>query len=86
MGDKPLTPEELEMKRRPAAYYKLFAAVYPAIERESAKYQNFYSLTHIFDGYDSLIYIDDAHVTPIGNQLIAARMLDVILAESSDEK
>ena len=86
VGNKPLTAEELDMKRRPEAYYKLFTVVYPTIERESAKYQNFYSLVHIFDGYDSLIYIDDAHVTPIGNQLIAASMLDVIQAQSSDEK
>jgi hypothetical protein len=85
-GNKPLTSEELDMKRRPEAYYKLFTAVYLTVERESAKYQNFYSMVHFFDGYDSLIYIDDAHVTPIGNQLIAERMLDIILAQSSNEK
>ena len=43
-------------------------------------------MVHIFDRYDSLIWIDEAHVTPIGNQLIAERMLDVIQARSSDEK
>jgi hypothetical protein len=88
-GNKPLTPEEQEMKHRAeteAAFYKLYTAVYQTIERESSKYQNFYSMVHIFDRYDSLIWIDTAHVTPIGNQLIAARMLDVIRARSSDEK
>ena len=86
MGNKPLAPEELHMMRRPEAFYKLYTAVYPTIERESAKYQNLYSMVHIFDGYDSLIYIDDVHVTPIGNQLIAERMLAVIQARSSNEK
>jgi hypothetical protein len=88
-GNKPLTPEEREMKHRvetEAAFYKLYTAVYQTIERESSKYQHLYSMVHIFDRYDSLIWIDAAHVTPIGNQLIAERMLDVIQTRFSDEK
>jgi hypothetical protein len=86
-GNKPLTPEEQEMKRETesdAALPKLYTAVYQTVERESSKYQNFYSMVHIFDHYDSLIWIDAAHVTPIGNRLIAARMLDIIQARSYD--
>jgi hypothetical protein len=89
MGNKLLTSEEQEIKHRTeieVAFAKLYAAVYQTIERESSQYQNLYSMVHIFDRYDSLIWIDAAHVTPIGNQLIAARMLDVIQARSSDEK
>src|SRR5947208_3960397 len=89
LGNKPLTPEEQEMKYRlesDVAIYKLFTAVYQTIERESSKYQNLYSMVHIFDRYDSLIWIDEGHVTPIGNQVIAERMLDVIQARSSAEK
>ena len=89
LGNKPLTPEEQEMKYRlesDVALYKLFTAVYRTIERECSKYQNLYSMVHIFDRYDSLIWIDAAHVTPIGNQLIAEGMLDVIQTRSSDEK
>jgi hypothetical protein len=84
-GNKPLTAEEQEMKRGTeinAAFYKLYTAVYQIIERKSSQYQNLYSMVHIFDDYDSLIWIDAAHVTPIGNQLIAAKMLDVIQARS----
>src|SRR5947199_10634155 len=72
LGNKPLTPEEQEMKHRmesEAAFYKLCIAVYQTIARESTKYQNLYSMVHIFDHYDSLIWIDEAHVTAIGNQL-----------------
>jgi hypothetical protein len=61
-----------------AAFSKLSLAVYHAIERQSSKYRNLYSMVHIFDHYDPLIWIDEAHVTPVGNQLIAARILDVI--------
>jgi hypothetical protein len=43
-------------------------------------------MVHTFDHYDSLIWIDAAHITPIGNEVIAERMLDVIQARSSDEK
>ena len=89
LGNKPLTPEEQEMKHMmesDVALYKLFTAVYQTVERESSNYQNLYSMVHIFDRYDGLLWIDGGHVTPIGNQLIAKRMLDVIQARSSDEK
>ena len=89
LGNKPLTLEEQEMKRKAeadAAFDKLYTAVYRTIERESSKYQNLYSMVHVFDNCDSLIWIDAGHVTPIGNQLIAKRMLDIIQARSSDEK
>jgi hypothetical protein len=43
-------------------------------------------MVHVFDNVDSLIWIDAGHVTPLGNQLIAKRMLDIIQAQSSDEK
>jgi len=89
LGNKPLTPEEQEMNHGmeiEAAFSKLSRAVYHTLERQSSKYQNLYSMVHIFDHYDPLIWIDEAHVTPVGNQLIAASMLDVIHVQSSDEK
>jgi hypothetical protein len=85
LGNKPLTSEEQEMKHMMESgvvLYKLMTAVYQTIEGESLKYQNLYSMVHIFDRYDSLIFIDGAHVTPIGNQLIAKRMLDVMHVSS----
>jgi hypothetical protein len=88
-GNKPLTREEQAMKHRAeteAAFYKLYTAVYHTLERASAQHQSLHSLVHIFDHYDALVWIDAAHVTPIGNRLIAARMLDVIRAQSFDAK
>ena len=89
LSNKPLTPEEQEMKHkeeREAALHKLSVAVYHIVERESSKYQNFYSMMDVFDQYDSLMWIDSGHATPIGNQVIAERMLAVIQARSSGEK
>jgi hypothetical protein len=81
-GNKPLTLEEQEMKHRlenDVALSKLLTAVYQTIERESLKYQYLHSMVHIFDRSDSLMYIDESHVTPMGNQLIAEDMLRTIV-------
>ena len=91
LGNKPLTPEEQEMKRKAVsitdgAFGELYTAVYQTVERESSKYKNLHSMVHVFDNVDTLIWIDGGHVTPLGNQLIAKRMLDIIQARSSDEK
>jgi len=89
LGNKPLTPEEQAMQHEAAseaAFAKLSRAVYHTLERASAHYPHLYSMVHIFDHDEALIWIDEVHVTPVGNQLIAASMLDVIQARASDEK
>ena len=89
LGNKTLTLEEQKMKQKEeseTALYKLSTAVYDIVEKEYSKYQNFYSMVHVFDQYDSLMWIDGGHATPIGNQLIAERMLALLQARSSDEK
>jgi len=87
-GNKPLTREEQEIKQRlemDVALNKLLTAVYHTLELRSAEYQNLYTINHIFDGYNSLLWIDPYHVTPVGNQLIAQKMLDVMHAGSLSE-
>jgi hypothetical protein len=89
LGNKPLTPEEQEMKRREesqTAHHKLSTSVYDIVERESSKYQHLYSMVHVFDRYDSLMWIDGGHATPVGNQVIAEKMLAIIQAQPSDQK
>ena len=89
LGNKPLTPEEQEMKRKEesqTAHHKLSTSVYDIVERESSKYQHLYSMVHVFDRYDSLMWIDGGHATPVGNQVIAEKMLAVIQAQPSDKK
>jgi hypothetical protein len=83
MGSKPLTGEEQEIRRRlemEGALSKLVTSAYQAMELASSKYPNFHYMAHLFDGYDAPLYIDEWHVTPIGNRLIAQKMLDVLKA------
>jgi hypothetical protein len=86
-GNKRLTIEEKEMKFEEdsdPALSKLFTAVYQSLESEALKHQNMYSMTNVFDNSDGLMWIDGGHATPVGNEVIARRILDMIQARSHD--
>ena len=83
VGAKPLTTEEWELKRSlDPAQAKLYLAVYRKIEPQVPAYQNLMYLGAIFDGCTSLLWLDDVHFTPVGNELIAQKMLEVLRARS----
>jgi hypothetical protein len=80
-GKKALTQEERDLKGAvDPALQRLFDAVYEIAETYVGReeYRNLFSLTDVFDERESLIWLDDAHTTQVGNQLIAERMLRVI--------
>jgi lysophospholipase L1-like esterase len=78
-GKKHLTEEEGVLKRAvDPSLAKLYASVYHTMESRIPRHENLHSMTPIFDGHDSLIWLDDAHVTPAGNELIADGMLRAI--------
>src|SRR5262245_25189757 len=78
-GKKPLMKEEEALKRElDPALAKLYASVYHAMDSPVLRHENLHSLSSIFDGHDSLIWIDDSHVTPLGNELIADEMLRAV--------
>jgi lysophospholipase L1-like esterase len=80
LGDKSLTGEEQEMKRvLDPALIELYESVYRRVHQMAEKYDNLYYMVNIFDEYEPLVWIDDAHVTPEGNRLIAEKMLQVIM-------
>lgn len=84
VGKKPLTEEEKALKREvdpPLA--KLYASVYQAIDARVSEHDNLHSLSQIFDGYESLIWLDDAHVTPVGNELIADTMVRTLASRGA---
>ncbi len=88
-GNKPLTSEEQAIKLgTDPARIRLSNSMYRTIElvASEAEYENLYYLGHIFDKYTSLIWIDGWHVTPVGNQLIAQKMLDVVAARNQGHK
>jgi lysophospholipase L1-like esterase len=80
-GEKPLTPEEWELKRSlDPALAKLYLSVYRKIEPLIPECKNLIYLGAIFDDYKPLLWLDDAHVTPVGNELIAHKMIEVLRA------
>jgi hypothetical protein len=81
MGDKPLTTEEWELKRSlDPALAKLYLSVYRKIEQLIPECKELIYLGAIYDGYKPLLWLDDAHVTPVGNELIAHKMIEVLRA------
>jgi lysophospholipase L1-like esterase len=82
-GAKPLTPEEWELKRdQDPALTKLYLTVYRKIKPLIPQCQNLVYLGAIFDDYPSLLWLDDSHVTPVGHELIAQKILEVLKARS----
>ena len=78
-GKKHLTEEEEALKREvDPALAKLYASVDHTMESRIPRHENLHSLSRIFDGHDALIWLDDAHVTPVGNELIADGMLRAV--------
>lgn len=83
VGKKALTEEEKTLLRQVnPSLEKLSASVYQSIEPLIPKYDNFYSLTDTFDDQQSLMWLDDSHVTPVGNRLLAAKITQVIKTKS----
>jgi hypothetical protein len=79
VGKKALTPEEVEIKRAvDPTLTKLYLLAYRKVELLAPQQKNLLYLGGIFDGYEPLLWLDDVHVTPVGNKLIAQRMLQVI--------
>src|SRR5262245_9770893 len=84
MGNKPLTQEEQQMKwtyESDRALAKLDAAVYRAFDLESSRHERLTYLANIFDENRVSLWIDDSHVNPLGNDLIAETMVDAIMAK-----
>lgn len=78
-GTKPLTPDEKKLKHDlDPALARLYALAYRDIERFAQDRKNLIYLGHIFDNREELLWLDEVHVTPEGNKLIAQRMLEIL--------
>jgi len=83
IGEKLLTTEEQELKRSlDPALVKLYLAVYRKIKPLVLECKNLMYLGAIYDDFKPLLWLDDAHVTLVGNELIAQKMLEVLQARS----
>jgi hypothetical protein len=84
VGVKPLTTEEWELKRSlDPALAKLYLSVYRKIEPLVPEYPNLIYMGALYDDYKPLLWLDDAHITPVGNELIAQKMLEVQISSFS---
>jgi hypothetical protein len=67
------------------ALVNLVGVVYRNIEPAAPEYENLYYIGQAVEEQVSQIWIDWAHVTPVGNQLIAQEMLDAIRSRLAGE-
>jgi lysophospholipase L1-like esterase len=87
-GAKPLVPFEEQLKE---ARSKEFGgrvngglrAVYQEAETRSATSEHFVFLGHVFDKVPELIYVDEFHLDPLGNQLIAHAIAQAVQLDPS---
>jgi lysophospholipase L1-like esterase len=87
VGEKSLTSEELEMRRElDPVLIEFYQSVYHRVQQVAKKYENLYYIADTFDSANSQIYIDQVHVTPVGNRLIAERIFRVITGRNLLDK
>jgi hypothetical protein len=75
MGHKPLIPEEEAIANEvDPPLDRLYQSVQRGVSESTSAYLKLIDLTNIFDDHPDLVWIDDMHVTPIGNQILAGTM------------
>ena len=84
-GHKPLVPFEQQMAARDAsgtsaesAWFLTMAAVYREAERHAAGAEKFVFLGGLFDSTREPIYVDEAHLGPRGNEVVAQAIASYI--------
>ena len=78
-SQKPLVAEEQALADAvDPALDSLYHSVYRMIEAAAPRYSRLSDLTGIFDDYPGLLWIDEMHVTPLGNQMLASKITSVL--------
>ena len=77
-GNKPLVPFERKMSDRDrsgttpeSAWFLTMIEVFREAEKHSAQNGSFVFLAHLFDATREPVYVDEAHLGPRGNELVA---------------
>ena len=60
----------------------MYLSVYREIEPLVPEYKDLIYMGAIFNGCKFLLWLDDIHFTPVGNELIAQKMLEVLRSRS----
>jgi lysophospholipase L1-like esterase len=81
MGHKVLVAEEQAIARGvDSSLDALYQSAHKAVAAEAWTRPQLRDLTDAFDDYPDLVWIDDMHVTPEGNRVLAARIAAVLRA------
>ena len=80
--NKKLTEEELSIRDRYSNLQNGFEIVNQLINDYNIKEDNFINITNAFDDIEESIFLDFAHVTSIGNEAIARRILKILMAKN----
>jgi lysophospholipase L1-like esterase len=86
-GAKPLVPFERELKEARSKelggrVHRGLKAVYQEAETRSAASGSFVFLGHVFDRVQELVYVDEFHLDPQGNQIIARAIAQTVRLSS----
>ena len=89
-GAKPLAPFEQQLrearsKELGGRVHRGLEAVYQEAEARSAAAQSFVFLGHIFDGVQEPLYVDEFHLDPRGNQIIAHAIAQAVRPGSAPD-
>lgn len=68
------------------AYARLFRRTYDLAKAGAGAAVNFYYLGDVFDDVVETVYIDPVHVTPLGNSLLAKRIVTMLDFSASAER
>jgi hypothetical protein len=85
IGGKALIAEEQAIAHRvDPALDSLYHSVYRTIAAAASRYPKLSDITGIFDSYSGLVWLDEMHVTPLGNRMLAAKMTKVLRASDAE--
>jgi lysophospholipase L1-like esterase len=81
IGNKPLLPEEQTLAREvDPALDSIYKSVHQSVVASIPRYPKLVDIAGVFDSRSDLIWIDDMHVTPDGNQILAAEIAKLVTA------
>jgi len=81
-GHKQLVAAEQTISGRiDPALDRLYQSVYKRVSASAAAHPRLVDMTNVFDGSHDLLWIDEVHVTPVGNRMLAAAIAAMLTTD-----
>jgi lysophospholipase L1-like esterase len=82
IGPKPLVAAEQTIAQSvDPALDRLYQLVHQRVRESAARHPRLVDLSRAFDAHPELLWLDEVHVTPVGNQLLAASIVATMTPE-----